>query len=151
MVPAKLLPPLFIPLLQWKRAFRHALYKRTVVDFSFLPPLFPSYTHSGFVEVYAVGRQHVEAWVVTDDYFHWASRGCSGTRQGTRSRWLSHRERKREGESDSSCWKRRMFFTTTLYWKTQAGVLMSAFLSERVDLMMDSWDSVAERACRCMQ
>lgn len=42
----------------------------------------------GAKEVCAVGTQHGEAWVVTDDYFHWASHGRSCTCQGTQSRWL---------------------------------------------------------------
>lgn len=55
-----------------------------------------------------MGRQHVEAWVVTDDYFHWASHGCSCTRQGTLSRWLEpgrERERGSEGARDGD-WMR---------------------------------------------
>lgn len=37
---------------------------------------------------------------IADDYFHWASRGCSCTHQGTRSRWpwpRSERDEKMDG------------------------------------------------------
>lgn len=74
----------------------HIHYKRehkqshVFLCLSLSPSLVPIHSVGlqGAKEVCAVGTQHSEAWVVTDDYFHWASHGRSCTCQGTQSRWL---------------------------------------------------------------
>lgn len=69
--------------------------------------LFP-FSHTQWVcckvKLYVQCGEHVEAWVVTDDYFHWASRGLLCTCQGTWSRWLAGAcvcERERERKMDT--------------------------------------------------